>query len=64
MNKNLGFDENKNQNIWYYEMHELGFNYRITDIQAALGNSQLKKLNSFTKERSTIAKAYNEGFKK
>lgn len=63
INKNLGFDENKDQNIWYYEMQELGFNYRMTDIQAALGNSQLKKLNNFTKERSKIAKAYNKGFK-
>ena len=35
----------------------------MTDIQAALGNSQLKKLNNFTKERSKIAKAYNKGFK-
>ncbi len=32
-----------NPGIWYYEMQSIGFNYRITDIQAALGASQLKK---------------------
>ena len=47
---------------WYYEMQELGFNYRITDIQCALGCSQLKKLDSFVKARRTIAQTYNEIF--
>ena len=47
---------------WYYEMQELGFNYRITDIQCALGISQLKKLDSFVKVRRSIAKTYNEIF--
>lgn len=47
---------------WYYEMQELGFNYRITDIQCALGCSQLKKLDSFVRARRTIAKTYNEIF--
>ena len=52
------------KNIWYYEMSELGYNYRITDIQAALGKSQLKKINKFFKARNKIAKLYNKGFSK
>ena len=47
---------------WYYEMHSLGFNYRITDIACALGISQLKKLNSFILKRKEIAKRYDEIF--
>ncbi|MCG3711682.1 UDP-4-amino-4,6-dideoxy-N-acetyl-beta-L-altrosamine transaminase [Aliarcobacter butzleri] len=47
---------------WYYEMHSLGFNYRITDIACALGISQLKKLNSFILKRKEIAKRYDEVF--
>ena len=47
---------------WYYEMQELGFNYRLTDIQAALGISQLKKLNNFIKLRRNIVKKYNHAF--
>jgi len=50
----------KNDGPWYYEMHELGFNYRITDFQCALGSSQLKKLKSFIKRRIEIASYYDE----
>ena len=63
MNKKLAFDKNGQVNRWYYEMSDLGYNYRITDIQAALGNSQLKKVNKFTDKRIQIAKLYNRGFK-
>tara|TARA_Y100000590_G_scaffold468773_1_gene653038 strand:- start:1435 stop:2601 length:1167 start_codon:yes stop_codon:yes gene_type:complete len=52
----------KNEGPWYYEMKELGYNYRITDFQCALGLSQLKKLNKFTKKRKEIAKIYNSSF--
>ena len=47
---------------WYHEMQELGFNYRITEFQAALGLSQLGKLDSFLKRRREIAKKYDQAF--
>jgi len=52
----------KNDGPWYYEMHELGYNYRITDLQCALGSSQLKKLDQFISKRRKIAQKYNESF--
>lgn len=48
---------------WYYEMQELGYNYRMTDIQAALGIGQLKKMDRFIKRRREIITRYNEAFK-
>ena len=48
---------------WEYEMRDLGFNYRITDIQCALGISQLKKLPGFINKRLNIAKKYDDSFK-
>ncbi|MCJ7841378.1 UDP-4-amino-4,6-dideoxy-N-acetyl-beta-L-altrosamine transaminase [Lederbergia sp. NSJ-179] len=48
---------------WYYEMQHLGFNYRMTDIQAALGNSQLNKLDRFIFRRREIAIMYQKAFK-
>lgn len=47
---------------WYYEMQELGFNYRISDINCALGFSQLEKLEKFKKERAQIVSFYDESF--
>lgn len=44
---------------YYYEQHNLGFNYRITDIQAALGNSQLKRIDKIISKRWKIAKNYD-----
>lgn len=49
---------------WYYEMLDLGFNYRITDIQAALGCSQMDRLTRFLKRRELIARSYDKAFKK
>ena len=45
---------------WYYEQGVLGFNYRMTDIQAALGNSQLKRIQSFVERRNAIAARYED----
>jgi perosamine synthetase len=47
---------------WYYEMQELGYNYRISDIQCALGESQLKKIAGWVDRRRAIASRYEEAF--
>lgn len=47
---------------WYYEQLELGYNYRLTDMQAALVNSQLDKLDVFSDRRKEIVRRYNEAF--
>lgn len=47
---------------WFYEMQELGYNYRMTDIQAALGVSQMTKLSGFLKRRREIALYYDHCF--
>ncbi|MDT0649652.1 UDP-4-amino-4,6-dideoxy-N-acetyl-beta-L-altrosamine transaminase [Autumnicola edwardsiae] len=52
-----------NYPLWYMEMQELGFNYRITDFQAALGNSQLQRADEGLKERRKIAGRYYKFFK-
>ncbi len=49
--------------VWYYEMQELGYNYRLTDFQAALGLSQLNRANSGLVKRKEIVKFYEESFK-
>lgn len=48
---------------WYYEMQELGYNYRLTDFQCALGLSQLKKIDRIIQRRREIVKKYNCEFK-
>lgn len=52
----------ENEGPWYYEQLELGYNYRISDIQCALGISQLKKLSMFLERRLEIMNAYNDAF--
>jgi len=49
--------------MWYYEMQDLGYNYRITDIQCALAISQMKKIDVFLYRRKEIAAIYDEAFK-
>lgn len=52
----------KDEGPWYYEQHYLGYNYRLTDFQCALGISQLKKIESFLTRRNEIARKYDEAF--
>lgn len=62
----LGLDDSNDvldeRGGWYYEMQSLGYNYRISDLQCALGRSQLHKLDAFIKRRIEIVSAYNAGF--
>ncbi len=52
----------RNDGIWYYEMQELGYNYRLTNFQAALGISQLKRAEAGLEKRNEIAKTYDKAF--
>lgn len=53
-----------NTGPWYYEMHSLGYNYRVSDINCALGLSQIKKLQSFKQERQSLSNLYTKLLKK
>ena len=58
-------DENlmtRNEGPWFYQQLELGYNYRMTDIQCALGCSQMKKLDRFLNRRRELVKRYEEAF--
>ncbi len=55
--------ERKPDGRWYYEQLNLGFNYRLNDLQSVLGISQMKKIDSFIKERNKLASNYNNLFK-
>jgi len=58
-NTDLAFDKTGAPQPWYYEMRELGFNYRLSDIHCALGLSQLKRLDSLIKRRRELAERYD-----
>lgn len=58
-----GIVKKPEKGAWYYEIENPSFNFRITDIQCALGISQLKKLDTFIKRRREIVAMYNQAFK-
>ena len=59
-NKDVAFGANGEPNPWYYEMQDIGLNYRLTDMQCALGLSQLKKLEFFKEKRQSLRALYCE----
>ncbi|QLE52278.1 UDP-4-amino-4,6-dideoxy-N-acetyl-beta-L-altrosamine transaminase [Nostoc sp. C057] len=58
--RNPDLMQGESHGSWYYQQLELGFNYRMTDIQAALGASQLQRLDKFVERRQLIAQRYNQ----
>ena len=59
VNRDMAFDAEGSANPWYYELAEIGFNYRLSDINAALGLSQLGKLDRFAVKRRELAETYD-----
>ncbi len=59
-NRALAFDADGLENPWYYEMPDVGINYRVTDIQCALGLSQIAKLDRFISQRRALAVRYDK----
>ena len=60
--RNAAEMRSRDEGSWYYEQLELGHNYRMTDIQAALGSSQMTRLPAFVDRRRTLAARYNQAF--
>ncbi len=60
LQNNMALDSSGTPNPWYYELHEPGLNFRITDFQCALGRSQLKKIDKFVKKRIELAACYRK----
>ena len=58
----MDFRKREKNQSWFYEMVDIGYNFRLSDIQCALGISQLKKLPGFLKTRREIAKHYYKAF--
>jgi dTDP-4-amino-4,6-dideoxygalactose transaminase len=58
-NADLAFSADSKPNSWYYEMREVGFNYRASDINCALGLNQLNKLDRFITRRQTLVSIYD-----
>lgn len=62
--RNKEWMDDRSEGDWYYEQIGIGMNYRLTDMQAALLNSQLEKLDIFSKRRKEIVKMYDQAFEK
>lgn len=62
--KNQKEFKNKVDGFWSYEMQELGLNYRMTDFSAALGLSQINRINNFVKKRTKIAERYHDSLRR
>jgi len=60
ISKDADKTSDQNDGAWCYEMTELGFNYRMTDMQAALGLSQLQRMDEFVARRQQLAARYDE----
>ncbi len=60
LNKSIAFNSKGQVNQWYYEVQEIGFNFRLSDLNCALGLSQLKKIEIFKKKRSDLVLAYHK----
>lgn len=58
--RDMAFANDSSANPWYYELQELGFNYRATDIQCALVTSQLRKLDGFVQRRAALVERYDQ----
>ena len=61
--RDLDLMQGDNDGAWYYQQIELGYNYRMTDIQAALGLSQMLRLDKFVERRNMLADRYNKALK-
>ncbi|MBI4522805.1 MAG: UDP-4-amino-4,6-dideoxy-N-acetyl-beta-L-altrosamine transaminase [Deltaproteobacteria bacterium] len=59
---NMDVQERERAGSWFYEMTDLGYNYRLTDFQSALGMSQLRKVPGWVERRQQIARSYNSAF--
>jgi UDP-4-amino-4,6-dideoxy-N-acetyl-beta-L-altrosamine transaminase len=63
VDRDSGVDDSGRRNPWYYEMQTLGYNYRVSDIQCALGLSQLARLEQFSARRRLLMQLYDEKLK-
>ncbi len=62
MTRDTSLYQGENEGGWYYEQIDLGFNYRLTDLQAALGTSQMARIDRYVARRHAIAQRYGELF--